>query len=101
MMNDERGNTLTRGDRGRAREMVRMDTDMYGENGGEGTGAAERETGKQERDGNMAKVGVEIIGLSGLRQRIEQAIRDHAGQLEKTLSEIGDVGVQESSLRTP
>lgn len=49
----------------------------------------------------MAKVGVEIIGLSGLRQRIEQAIRDHAGQLEKTLSEIGDVGVQESSPRTP
>ena len=49
----------------------------------------------------MAKVGVEIIGLAGLRQRIEQAIRAHAGQIEKTLSEIGDVGVQESALRAP
>ena len=49
----------------------------------------------------MAKGGVEIIGLAGLRQRIEQAIRTHAGMLEKTLSEIGDVGVQESALRAP
>lgn len=49
----------------------------------------------------MAKGGVEIIGLAGLRQRIEQAIQAHAGQIEKTLSEIGDVGVQESALRAP
>ena len=49
----------------------------------------------------MAKVGVEIIGMAGLRQRIEQAIRAHAGQLEKTLSEIGDVAVLESALRAP
>ena len=49
----------------------------------------------------MAKVGVEIIGMAGLRQRIEQAIRAHAGQIEKTLSEIGDVGVRESALRAP
>lgn len=49
----------------------------------------------------MAKFGVEIIGLAGLRQRIEQAVREHAGLIEKTLSEIGDVGVQESAMRAP
>ena len=49
----------------------------------------------------MAKGGVEIIGLAGLRQRIEQAIREHTGMIQKTLSEIGDVGVFESALRAP
>ena len=49
----------------------------------------------------MAKGGVEIIGLAGLRQRIEQAIQTHAGMIQKTLSEIGDVGVFESALRAP
>lgn len=50
----------------------------------------------------MAKLtGVKIIGLDGLRARIEQAVRQHERQIEKTLSEIGDVGVYESALRAP
>ncbi len=50
----------------------------------------------------MSKLtGVKIIGLAGLRARIEQAIRDERQRIEKTLSEIGDVGVQESALRAP
>ena len=49
----------------------------------------------------MAKSGVEIIGLAGLHQRIEQAIREHESMIEKTLSEIGDVGVFESVIRAP
>ena len=49
----------------------------------------------------MAKGGVEIIGLAGLRQRIEQAIREHESMIKKTLSEIGDAGVFESALRAP
>ena len=49
----------------------------------------------------MAKVGVEIIGLAGLRQRIELAIRTHGEQIEKTLSKIGDVAVREATLRAP
>ena len=50
----------------------------------------------------MAKLtGVKIIGLEGLRARIEQVIRQQKGRIEKALSEIGDVGVYESALRAP
>lgn len=49
----------------------------------------------------MAKGGVEIIGFAGLRKKIEQAVREHEDMIEKTLSEIGDVGVLESAMRAP
>ncbi len=50
----------------------------------------------------MAKLtGVKIIGLEGLRARIEQAVRQHEAKIQKALEEIGDEGVYESALRAP
>ena len=45
--------------------------------------------------------GVEIIGLAGLRENIERAIQDGSHNVERAVSDIGDVGVHESFLRAP
>ena len=50
----------------------------------------------------MAKLtGVKIIGLDGLRSRIEQAIRQHENKIRETLEEIGTCAVDESVQRAP
>lgn len=45
--------------------------------------------------------GVEIIGLAGLRENIERAIQDGSRNVERAVSEIGDVGVYHSVMRAP
>lgn len=43
----------------------------------------------------------EIIGRDLLRRRIDQAIRQNERKIRNALSAIGDVAVEETSLRTP
>lgn len=45
--------------------------------------------------------GVEIIGLAGLRENIEKAVRDGSRNVERAMSEIGDVGVYHSVRGAP
>ena len=45
--------------------------------------------------------GVEVIGLAELRANIERAIKENAANVEKAVSQIGDVALLESTKRAP
>lgn len=47
------------------------------------------------------KGGVQVIGLAGLTANIEKAIRKNRANIEKAVSQIGDVALLEAAKRAP
>lgn len=45
--------------------------------------------------------GVEVIGLAGITANIEKAMRENRANIEKAISDIGDVALWESGKRAP
>ena len=45
--------------------------------------------------------GVEVIGLAGITANIEKAMRENRANIEKAISDIGDVALWESVKRAP